>query len=794
MGIVNPQSRLADVGDTADAGFKLGRDASADGGQEVPKGRRQNKGEKSKQMPMSAVEMMMIALNQGAGTPVPGDDIFLIIGQSNAHGYAGGYSAELDGVEDPRVWAWNYTGSPHAGVRWPGNDELYHNNWATHWDGTNVGFGPKFGRLYAATIPEHREVLLVPAARGGTVTLNWLPDLGQDPPAGGLLLPLAIGLLEEALALQPGNRFVAVLWHQGEGDQATSPSSYEEDIDEIIAYFKTNYPDTLFIMGQQRPGWLESVRGEKSGTVSGRASDSVCDIVGLATGHAIGTSDTCNVYWDGGIRTACTVTASATNQITIATGSGTALPANGTAVIACEIFAANANLIHAKHVATPGKAVNVKTSFWYGPNFTTAVAADSQIHYSAAEMRTNAIAVLEALYVAQANTLSSSPLQVSTPTAVTIGAKSVRIAWTHPRCRVTKFQVQWRTGGGAWTTIDTGSREITHYIRTLAPLTVYEIRVFCTNENGDGTPSGILTVYMDVPGQPTGLTVGSPSTTIIPLTWTAPVGGASIADYVVQHSPAGAGTWTTFSDGTSTTPAATVTGLTPGTSYDFRVAASNVSGTGTYSATVTAATTSNPTHKWDAATAGADLTFDESNRRERGHTLAHGTFRSCKGDLSYASGKIYLEVASSTAQTSMNQFLVGICKTVSWTNGNAHLGNLTDAAGFYGGTNSTLRNGVFTVDTQPTNVISATPANTDVYMIAFDVDAGKAWLGKNGSWFGSGANPATGTNPWVVWTPGFAISAAMSTIYNTTDGNDPGLRMSSTSAYGAPSGFTNVNG
>ena len=49
--------------------------------------------------------------------------------------------------------------------------------------------------------------------------------------------------------------------------------------------------------------------------------------------------------------------------------------------------------------------------------------------------------------------------------------------------------------------------------------------------------------------------------------------------------------FTTFSDGTSTTTSATVTGLSGGKSYEFKVAAVNADGTGSYSSVVTGHTT-----------------------------------------------------------------------------------------------------------------------------------------------------------------------------------------------------------
>jgi hypothetical protein len=55
-----------------------------------------------------------------------------------------------------------------------------------------------------------------------------------------------------------------------------------------------------------------------------------------------------------------------------------------------------------------------------------------------------------------------------------------------------------------------------------------------------------------------------------------------ITDYVVQYSSNSGSTWTTFADGTSTATSATVTGLTSGTAYLFRVAAVNGIGTSSY--------------------------------------------------------------------------------------------------------------------------------------------------------------------------------------------------------------------
>jgi hypothetical protein len=87
-----------------------------------------------------------------------------------------------------------------------------------------------------------------------------------------------------------------------------------------------------------------------------------------------------------------------------------------------------------------------------------------------------------------------------------------------------------------------------------------------------------------LPGAPTSVT-GTAGDGQVPLSWIAPSnGGTPITDYVIQYSSNSGSSWTTFSDGTSTATSTTVTGLTNGTSYIFRVAAVNGIGQGSFSA------------------------------------------------------------------------------------------------------------------------------------------------------------------------------------------------------------------
>jgi hypothetical protein len=122
----------------------------------------------------------------------------------------------------------------------------------------------------------------------------------------------------------------------------------------------------------------------------------------------------------------------------------------------------------------------------------------------------------------------------------------------------------------------------------LSQSTSYTFTVTATNSYGTSNASSASNsiTTASVPGAPTSVTVSDPGTDGYALvSWTAPAsnGGSAITDYTVQYSSNSGSSWTTFSDGTSTSTSATVTGLTIDTAYIFRVAAVNAIGTGSYS-------------------------------------------------------------------------------------------------------------------------------------------------------------------------------------------------------------------
>ena len=117
----------------------------------------------------------------------------------------------------------------------------------------------------------------------------------------------------------------------------------------------------------------------------------------------------------------------------------------------------------------------------------------------------------------------------------------------------------------------------------------YYVKIRAVNAISAGLESAVLstnTTPFTISGAPTITSVTSPSSGSVTVAYSAPSfnGGRSITDYVVEYSSNSGSSWTAFSDGTSTATSITVTGLTNGTSYIFRVYAVTVAGNGTVSA------------------------------------------------------------------------------------------------------------------------------------------------------------------------------------------------------------------
>ena len=153
---------------------------------------------------------------------------------------------------------------------------------------------------------------------------------------------------------------------------------------------------------------------------------------------------------------------------------------------------------------------------------------------------------------------------------------TVALTWTAPTIttNLDNYRIEVSTDGTTWTTFErTASTATSATVTGLTFGTSYRFRI---------TPS--FSAVFDAVGQATTavITTGSPtvsnaiaskvalSNTSLALTWNAPAMTSGLSTYKVDVSTDGT-TWTEFVRANSTLTSATITGLTPGTSYRFRV-------------------------------------------------------------------------------------------------------------------------------------------------------------------------------------------------------------------------------
>ena len=184
---------------------------------------------------------------------------------------------------------------------------------------------------------------------------------------------------------------------------------------------------------------------------------------------------------------------------------------------------------------------------------------------------------------ASATSNEATPLTAPGPVqnlVAAVGDGQLHVSWQVPEdnggTAVNDFIVEYKTSSAStWSGHNDG--EGTSTSTTIAELingVNYRVRVRAKNSVGEG-PAIISSLIMPVtaPGTPTPLIVSADSGRAT-LTWTKPSGGGlPITDYVVQYRLASASSWTTAADGVTATSSATLTGLTNGATYVFRVAA-----------------------------------------------------------------------------------------------------------------------------------------------------------------------------------------------------------------------------
>lgn len=200
---------------------------------------------------------------------------------------------------------------------------------------------------------------------------------------------------------------------------------------------------------------------------------------------------------------------------------------------------------------------------------------------------------------------STGSTQLSTPgvsqsiIATVSSGSSVDLYWNAPTPvpgnPVTDYTIRQSSNGGAsWTTIPEGTSAATYLeVTGLSADTTYIYEVTAINNSGSGTSSQSGQATTSVPNAPGQPSRSAYSATAVNLWWSPPtaVPGAAVTDYKVQYSSNGGSSWSTATSINSSSPSTLVSGLSPNTSYIFRVQATNVVGTGGWSDPSTSITT-----------------------------------------------------------------------------------------------------------------------------------------------------------------------------------------------------------
>jgi hypothetical protein len=280
----------------------------------------------------------------------------------------------------------------------------------------------------------------------------------------------------------------------------------------------------------------------------------------------------------------------ASNAVTPAAPPGaptgvTATAGNGQATVSWTAPSANGGspitgyTVTASNGATASASATARsatvTGLTNGTSYTFTVKAANVIGSSAASAASSAVT-------------PAGPPGAPVITALAPGDRQVTVTWAAPSdnggSAIIGYTITVEPGGATYTAAASATSAT---VTGLTDGTGYTFTIAAANAIGAGPPSDAAgpVTPVTVPGAPTAVTA-TPADTTATVSWTPPSAyGNQVIGYTVTASPGGA---TVTVAGTST--AATVTGLTDGTSYTFSVTATDSAGTGPASAASNAVT------------------------------------------------------------------------------------------------------------------------------------------------------------------------------------------------------------
>ena len=186
-------------------------------------------------------------------------DIIIEGGQSNAEGSGKGLVTKYNEyVPRPEVMYLHVvkeiTIADGVRVAYPDKDFYFDVAAEREHEGQKVGdLALTFAEDYinAGLLEEGRKLLIIRGAIGGT-SFN-LKQWGVD----GSVYSKMIEMTDYAVNLNPENKVVAFLWHQGEGDTNHTPAEiYHQKMEGVLHDVRARYGEVPFIAGDFVPEWI----------------------------------------------------------------------------------------------------------------------------------------------------------------------------------------------------------------------------------------------------------------------------------------------------------------------------------------------------------------------------------------------------------------------------------------------------------------------------------------------------------------------------------------------------------
>ena len=162
---------------------------------------------------------------------------------------------------------------------------------------------------------------------------------------------------------------------------------------------------------------------------------------------------------------------------------------------------------------------------------------------------------------------------------------------------IADYTVQYNNGSGWQTFAHPPSTNTFITVTGLTNGVSYQFRVAATNALASGAYSTAATAtpVLSLPEAPTAVT-GAPGGNFVSLAWTAPASTSCriLTNSLISYSTNSGRSWTTLPPQPAISATATVSGLTNGVAYIFRVAYQSAAGTGAWSTASASITPSAP--------------------------------------------------------------------------------------------------------------------------------------------------------------------------------------------------------